>query len=340
MAEKFSGRLPPEEDKVLSAWISRSADHQRSFQVLKKVWDKTPAKRNHPDADSENEWRRLEKRIQRNVRVINTVRWVAVAASLAILIAAGIFVFQKPRADETMTSLRSGDEVASFYLPDSTRVWLNTNSVLRFGQGFGSEDRRVTLRGEVFFAVRHNTIPFFVETPFAAIRVVGTSFNVRTLDTAAVISVERGKVVVESSRTVTELGRAETVMVSEHAVIRRSNVGDVASWRGLDESRQHEEEQFPRRFLVIRNSQRKNKLAQTMVEGYIENKASSAVYRDIVLKVTYERPNGRASVSLVPIQGVLHPGEKIRFLKKLPDLFSGRKRINVEVETVAVDPLP
>ena len=68
---------------------------------------------------------------------------------------------------------------ASFVLPDSTLVTLNSGSTLRLAEDFGSLTRTVMLDGEALFDVRHDKgIPFIVNTPQGVeVKVTGTQFD-------------------------------------------------------------------------------------------------------------------------------------------------------------------
>lgn len=68
-------------------------------------------------------------------------------------------------------------------LPDSTEVWLNAASSLRFPHVFKKSERVVEVTGEAWFQVRHLTgntrsTPFRVHTARMEMEVLGTSFNV------------------------------------------------------------------------------------------------------------------------------------------------------------------
>lgn len=41
-------------------------------------------------------------------------------------------------------------------LPDGSLVWLNAGSKVTYSQGFGVDDRKLTLEGEGYFEVAHN----------------------------------------------------------------------------------------------------------------------------------------------------------------------------------------
>ncbi len=65
-----------------------------------------------------------------------------------------------------------------YELADGTRVWLNAESELRFPETFGGGERRVYVKGEVFFDVAHDEAhPFVVSTGRGDVRVLGTRFN-------------------------------------------------------------------------------------------------------------------------------------------------------------------
>ncbi|WP_341836869.1 FecR domain-containing protein [Chitinophaga pollutisoli] len=64
-------------------------------------------------------------------------------------------------------------------LPDSTKVFLNANSVLKFPTRFEPNLRSVKLEGEAFFEVKPNSrSPFYVNTGDTRVQVLGTKFNI------------------------------------------------------------------------------------------------------------------------------------------------------------------
>lgn len=74
----------------------------------------------------------------------------------------------------------------SLLLSDGTRVWLNAETELRFPVAFVGGSRVVELKGEAYFEVAKDTMkPFFVKTSEMAIRVLGTSFNVKAYENEA-----------------------------------------------------------------------------------------------------------------------------------------------------------
>ena len=64
-------------------------------------------------------------------------------------------------------------------LPDSTRVWINSESTFQYPEHFGGKTRTVHLTGEAYFEVTKDAShPFIVSTPEMNVKVLGTGFNV------------------------------------------------------------------------------------------------------------------------------------------------------------------
>ena len=69
-------------------------------------------------------------------------------------------------------------------LADGSRVWLNSETELRYPVNFTAEKRRVFLKGEAYFEVAKNAqIPFVVTTSAGIdVKVLGTKFNVASYE--------------------------------------------------------------------------------------------------------------------------------------------------------------
>lgn len=81
-------------------------------------------------------------------------------------------------------------------LADGTKVWLNSQSTLRFPVAFRGKERRVQLTGEAYFDVTPGQKRFIVETKNIDVRVLGTAFNVNTYEDETIIrtTLVRGKI--------------------------------------------------------------------------------------------------------------------------------------------------
>lgn len=66
-------------------------------------------------------------------------------------------------------------------LPDSTQVWLNAASRLKYPVKFNGDERKVTLNGEAYFEVAKNPErPFIVNAGNQVVKVLGTHFNINS----------------------------------------------------------------------------------------------------------------------------------------------------------------
>lgn len=73
---------------------------------------------------------------------------------------------------------------AIVYLPDSSKVWMNSDTKITFPKEFSGDVRRVSISGEAFFDVVSNPdVPMIVSTQKGMkIEVLGTKFMVRSYD--------------------------------------------------------------------------------------------------------------------------------------------------------------
>ncbi len=138
--------------------------------------------------------------------------WIA-AGFTGILLFAGIFwtnrkMPSEPGLPATVTSgitsrYETGfRETKTVWLPDSSKVILNTKSVLIVDEDFGTHNRNVSLTGEALFDVSHSKgLPFIVTLTQYNIKVWGTVFNVKAYaeDKTMETSLLEGKVEIISN---------------------------------------------------------------------------------------------------------------------------------------------
>ena len=85
----------------------------------------------------------------------------------------------KSVAHNTVSTKRGSK--SKIQLPDGTQVWLNADSRITYNENFQGSKREVELTGEAFFdVVRDEARPFIIHTTIIDVKVLGTSFNVRS----------------------------------------------------------------------------------------------------------------------------------------------------------------
>ncbi len=123
-----------------------------------------------------------------------TLRWVAAAACIVLLVAVGLVFTNQPIRIEAPYG-----EQFTHTLPDGSTVTLNSGTRISYASSFGDETRRIKLvRGEVFLDVTKQDESFSVQTFNSAVTVLGTQFNVRAwpsdFDAATEVVVAEGTV--------------------------------------------------------------------------------------------------------------------------------------------------
>ncbi len=132
-------------------------------------------------------------------KFINSFSRIAAILILPLLVYTGISLYRNSgKAADTWVEIKApGWTRAHFSLPDSTSVWLNSNSSIKYRSSF-IRNREVTLNGEAFFNVTENSKkPFKVLADEVMVTVLGTKFNIASYENEDDIEVvlEEGKLV-------------------------------------------------------------------------------------------------------------------------------------------------
>ncbi|MDI3322673.1 FecR family protein [Pinibacter soli] len=86
---------------------------------------------------------------------------------------------EKLNKDEYNTIYVPAGKDYHMVLPDGSEVWLNALTEFRFPLSFSGDTRTVSIKGEGFFKVTHQSSrPFIVKSPEMNVKVLGTEFNI------------------------------------------------------------------------------------------------------------------------------------------------------------------
>lgn len=181
-----NGSLTIESEKYLHNWLMESSEHKQQF--AQQVRDFVPT--NHDDMrllDALNTTReaisqKRKKEKKRSLLHYSVKKWIQVAAILVVGIglkfAADFILLQYDGQEEMCTITAPLGQKSKILLPDSTVVWLNSESTITFPVSFKRE-RKVKLLGEAYFEVTHKlNKKFIVKTKMQEVIVHGTKFNV------------------------------------------------------------------------------------------------------------------------------------------------------------------
>jgi transmembrane sensor len=122
-------------------------------------------------------------------------------------------------------------------LSDGTKVWLNAASSLQYPVSFTGNERRVSMTGEVYFEVAHNSAsPFKVTVNGMEVTVLGTRFNVNsyTDEKGIKTTLLEGAVKVSKENEKAVLKPGQQATLTESGALRFANdvdVDEVVAWK-------------------------------------------------------------------------------------------------------------
>ncbi len=111
-------------------------------------------------------------------------------------------------------------------LPDGSSITLNKSSSIKYKHDF-IEHRQLNLNGEAFFNVRKGEIPFIITTDFGEVKVLGTSFNVRSREDGFEVGVNEGIVEVSNNRTSLLIKKDEMIKLSLDPFTEGQSISEV-----------------------------------------------------------------------------------------------------------------
>lgn len=169
-------------------------------------------------------------------------KWKLAAAALVIVVAGSGYMFRDTwgrwfNPVQMVEVATATHERKIVYLPDSSTVSLEPNTVLSYPGEFNGETREVKLKGEAFFEVTKDAQhPFIIRTQFIDATVLGTSFNVQANgDQHARIVVVTGRVKVEPVGK--EKQGNEVIVSANQSVIYSQSTGKLVKEEAQQEAK-------------------------------------------------------------------------------------------------------
>ncbi|MDR2138605.1 MAG: FecR domain-containing protein [Tannerella sp.] len=196
MIALFSGEAAGSEVNILREWLDASPEHHEWMETYRRTCLLLKAGRPNSRYDADRAWKQVTSALKKKPSRPAAFRWMKLpyrhAAVFILAFAAGVgamrLYYPAQEAEQT-----AGERETFFteytvpygsksrvILPDSSLIWMNAGSKLRYSQAFNRTDREVFIEGEAYFKVARNEAkPFFVKTSAVTLKVLGTSFNVK-----------------------------------------------------------------------------------------------------------------------------------------------------------------
>lgn len=237
LALLHSGDVSDADKARFDAWLQADPRHRHAYELLRLVWSDISKLRHLADLEPAPPAPPRSEPVPHVAA--RALPWAAATAAMGF----AIFAIQ-PRDETSPTPPVTADvsfsedyttrlgEVRAIQLPDGSSLTLGAFS--RAVVKLSADERRVTLdRGEAYFEVAKDADrPFFVDARSAAVRVVGTRFDVRVGSSHVRIAVDEGAVAVNNHSTAINGGQRIDVLpngvLTEPA---RIDEGEVAAWR-------------------------------------------------------------------------------------------------------------
>ncbi len=191
------GSLNDEENRQVEEWITSDNEHEDIARNIHELYWAADTLHVMNKVDTEKALKNINGSIYRK-RLRTVFLWAERIAAILFLPLLSAYLLQyqtnssggvetKPNMMEIRTNLGM---TTSFVLPDGTKVYLNSGSVIRYPNVFSDNKREVELLGEAFFDVTKNPEKrFIVKTSCdKRVEVFGTSFNMEAFPGDSLLS--------------------------------------------------------------------------------------------------------------------------------------------------------
>jgi transmembrane sensor len=201
MSRYLANDLSLAETDELLKWVDDDPPRAILLRELRETWDQTQDYPGHLEVDPTAAWHKVKQSVSvqsdPKIRPLYSFRIFRVAASLLILLAAGLTGYRYYVNTSLVHVNTLAGEHREVVLPDGSKIWLNEASSLVYHTNFNDRSlREVELNGEAFFEVTKNPNKrFVISTGKTLTQVLGTSFNVEENENGTIsVAVVTGRV--------------------------------------------------------------------------------------------------------------------------------------------------
>lgn len=360
-----SGEISPEEQKDLFALIADHPEIQEELDDALEVWNLMGSEDVSFNPRKVFAWEKIQSQMEPSILVASTETigvakrkktfiWMSVAAAVALLVTSaylfmprekvptltGVVIPPAPEPESHEIVYAAGDKGISFYLPDSSLVQLNQNSVLTVSDSFSYGERIIFLDGEAFFEVTHDeNHPFIVFTEHTRTKVLGTSFNVRAYreESRKVVSVETGAVLfkpidegVDDSLYLYKSDQGVYDLNISSLVKEPGDNPRLLGWRS-NEKVLEGEMRSPVKYLVPDYDIKTKVIVPSIVKIQVTNEAHEASFRNVQVRIRYTAKKGERE-AIFDLEGAVNPGDSLQGKFKLKDWFRKSKLLDVQIQ--------
>lgn len=174
-----------QEQREVDLWIAASDSNRTYFENLKTIFEKAASTNVKVEFDTDVAWNKVRSKLADAKVIPITPRyevksvWLRIAAGVAITLGV-VYFLNNPITQPQQMALLSADSTRQDTLPDGSTTFLNKKSELAYSYDAKAKSRKVKLKGEAYFSVKHDEEkPFVIEADEILVRDIGTEFNLK-----------------------------------------------------------------------------------------------------------------------------------------------------------------
>ncbi len=232
----LTGEIREEEFNAFYDWVKSSDSNRKTFSGLKNIWVYSRRKGQLSEADLRQEYQRFTARLSNQESRGHTVDrkppqrhtigyyLLRIAAIFILLYATGMTYLQMHNTEKEAyyeIHTRRGEK-SQLVLSDGTKIWINSDSHLRYPTRMTKRNVVVFLDGEAYFDVaKVKGRKFVVHTSDIDITALGTSFNVKSYQDEGAVetTLEEGKILITGDRQIKKWQKPIVLLPNQRVTI-------------------------------------------------------------------------------------------------------------------------
>jgi ferric-dicitrate binding protein FerR (iron transport regulator) len=223
-----AGDITSAKKREVLAFVNDEPESKALYKKVKVTWALMSSAQKMSDYKVEQSFQQITACISsKKTFRLNRRSLLKYAAGLTLMAGLSATMFYLGRQnqgvfpiDRKFTSVVAGKgQISKVILPDSSVVWLNSGTTLRYDNSFAQNNRDVSLIGQAYFDVtKDRNLPFVVSGGNLNVRVTGTRFDVCAYPDE------------NNIRVVLESGTVELSHADSASFIRTLNPGEMAQF--------------------------------------------------------------------------------------------------------------
>lgn len=180
LAAYLLGELNETQANEVSQWLAKSEENMRHFEQIAQVWNGA-TKEKEVSFNANKAWNNIAPKVQKKPFYQSPLFRVAAAVIIILGAANLLFNLSNSNTEVFTNELLAVNDVVNDTLQDGSVISLNENTKLSYSDNFNTNTRTVKLEGEAFFDIERDTSkPFIIELDQSSVKVLGTSFNIKS----------------------------------------------------------------------------------------------------------------------------------------------------------------